>query len=128
MESALQIRGEISYMYTQKNVATCILLTIITCGIYGLIWFVSIVDDLNAAAEESADTSGIIVLLLSIVTCNIYALYWFYKAGNKLNKAKTLRGLPTDGNIGVVYLLLSLFGLSIVNYCLIQSDLNNFVK
>ena len=29
-------------MVKERNVVVCILLTIITCGIYGIIWFVSL--------------------------------------------------------------------------------------
>ena len=75
-------------------------------------------------SEEPNPTSGGLVLVLSIVTCNIYLIYWMYKAGERMNNAKQRRGLPVDSNSGLLYLVLTFFGLSIVSYCLIQSDLN----
>ena len=41
-----------------------------------------------------------------------------YRAGQKY-------GMPISDN-GTLYLLLTIFGLGIVNYCLLQSDLNKF--
>lgn len=67
------------------------------------------------------------VLLLSIITCNIYGLYWMYKAGEKVDVARTSRGLPSQNN-GLLYVLLSVFGLSIVSWALLQSELNQLAQ
>ena len=111
----------------QRNIAVSILLSVVTCGLYGLYWFVCLNDDANALADRPNDTSGGIALLLSIVTCGIYTFYWAYKMGEKLNAAKALRGMPTDPNAGILYLLLSIFGLSIVAWALMQNDLNTML-
>lgn len=111
-------------MVKNRNIAVCIILSIITCGIYGIYWLICMVNDLNVAADTPNDTSGGVVFLLSIITCNIYFWYWCYKAGEKVQLAQQKRGLPSDSNSGVLYLILSIFGLSIVTYCLIQSELN----
>ncbi len=110
--------------FGQRNIAVAIILSIVTCGIYGIYWLIKIVDELNEAAGEPTATSGGVVFLLSIVTCGIYLLYWFYKAGERLNAAKSTRGLPIDSNAGIVYLILGLVGFSIISYALIQSELN----
>ena len=65
-----------------------------------------------------------VAIILSLVTCGIYGLYWMYKAGGYVNTAKTRRGMPSDSNSGIIYLVLCIFGLSIVSYCLIQNELN----
>ena len=111
-------------MIQERNIAVCIILSIVTCGIYGLYWLACMVNDLNVAAETPSDTSGGLVIVLSIVTCSIYLLYWFYKAGEKLNTAQQKRGLPSDSNSGILYLILAIVGLSIVSYALIQAELN----
>lgn len=113
-------------MIKERNIALCIVLTIVTCGIYGIYWFICMVDELNAAAGEQEATSGIVVFLLGLVTCSIYLFYWYFKAGEKVSRAKEMRAMPSDSNTGILYLLLAIFGLSIVNYCLIQSELNKF--
>lgn len=107
-----------------RSIGVCILLSIVTCGIYGIVWLVQMVDELNAASSEPNAQSGITVFLLSLVTCSIYQLYWLYKAGQQVNKAKTARGMSVDSNASILYLVLGIFGLSIVSYALIQNELN----
>ena len=36
-------------MVEQRNVALCVILTIVTCGIYGIYWLICLVNDLNYA-------------------------------------------------------------------------------
>lgn len=105
----------------QRNIALCIILSLVTCGIYGLYWFVCLTDDTNAVANEEG-TSGVMALVLTIVTCGIYGLYWAYKCGEKLDQAKVSRGLSAS-NGGVLYLILYIFG-GIIAYALIQNELN----
>ncbi len=110
--------------FGQRNIAVAIILTIVTCGLYGIYWMVKLVDELNEASSEPNATSGVMVVLLSIVTCGIYSLIWLYKAGEKINRAKGMRNLPIDSNAGIIYLVLGVFGLSIVSYALLQIELN----
>ena len=108
----------------QRNIATCIILSIVTCGIYSIIWFISMVDDLNVASGYQQDQSGGTVFLLSLVTCGIYQYFWLYKAGEKVNAIKQRSGMMPDSNSGVIYLLLAIFGLGIVSFAFIQTELN----
>lgn len=112
-------------MIKERNIAVCIILSLVTCGIYGLYWFVCLTDETNAAANVQ-ETSGGLALLLTIITCGIYGLYWAYKCGEKLDMAKEQRGLPS-GNGGILYLLLFIFG-GIIAYALIQNELNKLVS
>ena len=88
----------------QRNVALCIVLSVVTCGIYALYWFVCLTDDTNTAAGVEG-TSGLLALVLTLITCGIYGFYWAYKRGELLDKAKMNRGLPAS-NGGVLYLIL----------------------
>jgi amino acid transporter len=105
----------------ERNIAMCIILSLVTCGIYGLYWFVCLTEDTNAAANEEG-TSGVMALVFTLITCGIYGLYWAYKCGEKLDKAKTDRGMSAS-NGGVLYLILYIFG-GIIAYALIQNELN----
>lgn len=109
---------------TKRNIATCIILTIVTCGIYGLFWLANLVNDLNTASQAQGESSGGTVVLLSVVTCGIYSWIWLYKAGEKVNTIKRLNGEAADSNTSIIYLVLALFGLGIVSYYLIQDQLN----
>ncbi len=109
-------------MVKQKNIALCIILSLVTCGIYGIIWFIMLTDDTNTAVGKPG-TSGGMAFVLTLVTCGIYSLYWAYKQGEKLDEAKQAKGIAS-GNSGIVYLLLSVFGLGIIAYALMQDSLN----
>lgn len=108
-----------------RNIAVCIILSIITCGIYGIYWFVMLNDEANTASQDPKPTSGGVAVILTIVTCGIYGMYWAYKQGEKLDAACTMRGLPTSSR-SVVYLVLCIFGLSIIAYALMQDTINKF--
>ena len=104
-------------MIQQRNIAVCIILSIVTCGIYGIYWFIVLSNDTNTV-------SGGVAFVLSLITCNIYGLYWAYKQGEKIDKAKTDRGIPSS-NSGVIYLILCFVGLGIVAEALMQNELNS---
>ena len=72
----------------RKSIGLCIVLSIVTCGIYGLYWLYCMAEDVNLVTARPNGPSGGLVLLLSIVTCNIYALYWFYRAGDDLDRQR----------------------------------------
>ena len=111
-------------MLKSRNIALCIILSIVTCGIYMWYWIVVLTDDTNQIAGEAGDTSGVMALVLSIVTCGIYGMYWAYKRGEKIDKAHQNRG-EAASNGGVLYLILYIFG-GIIALALIQNEVNKF--
>ncbi len=100
-----------------KNIGLCILLTFVTCGIYGIYWLSCINNAAKTTNPTAWDKSFLIVFLLSAVTGGIYMIYWYYKMG------KTLAPYTGTDN-STLYLILSIFGLGIVSICLLQSDIN----
>ena len=69
-----------------RNFILVILLSIITCGIYGIYYWYKFTEDLNTLGRGDGQESPnyIIVLLLSSITCGIYAFFWYYKQGNRM--------------------------------------------
>ena len=110
-------------MIERRNIAVCIVLTLVTCGIYGIYWIVCLTNDVNTVSGDVNGTSGGMVVLLTIVTCGIYGIYWAYKQGEKLDFTKNNRGIPSS-NSGVLYLILQIFGFGIIAYALMQYELN----
>ncbi len=109
----------------RRNIALCIVLSLVTCGIYALYWLYCMVEDTNLLTSRPDAASGGLMLLLTIVTCGIYGFYWFYRTGEDLDRLRIDRGgLP--GHLGILYLVLALLGLSIVSYALLQSELNEY--
>lgn len=107
----------------QRSIPVCIILSLVTCGIYGFYWFITLTEEINSTANRPGETSGGICFLLTLVTCGIYGIYWGYKMGEKVDAIRAERGVAT-GNLPILYLVLNLFGLLIVTEALIQSELN----
>lgn len=108
----------------QKNIALCIILSLVTCGIYNLYWLYTLTEDVKKLSNNPNGTSGGIVILLSIVTCSIYLWYWMYKQGDTIDQVKQSRGIASS-NTGILYLILGIVGLSIVSNALMQNEINN---
>lgn len=109
----------------QRNIVVAIILTILTCGIYGIYWFIKMTDEINALRGEPGATSGIKAFLFTLLTCGIYSFYWNYKMGKKIYEIELMNNKPASDN-SILYLILALLGLSIVNWCLIQDELNRY--
>ncbi len=111
-----------------RNIVTCIILSIVTCGIYGIIWYINMVNDTNTVCQdEQSSQSGATVFLLTLVTWGIYGIIWFYQSGKRLAVSGQKQGVQVADN-STLYLVLALFGLQIVDYCLVQTDLNKFAQ
>ena len=111
----------------KKNIVACIILTFVTCGIYGIYWLYCMISDINTISGDS-DSMSPIVILLSIVTCGIYSVYWFYKAGALLDQKAIEFGRISE-NRSSLYLTLIIMGyfiplLVMVVYILLQNSIN----
>lgn len=111
-------------MVPYREIVTCIILSLITCGIYSLYWFYNVAKDLNTVKSDGNEMSPGAVVLLSLITCGIYGIIWAYKSGEKIDELSSMRGVQSS-NTGILYAVLFAFGLAIVDYCLIQNFLNN---
>lgn len=70
-------------MIQKREIVTCILLTFLTCGIYGIVWFINLTDDV-AYLSEDPEFSGAKAFLFTIITCGIYSFFWAYKLGKDI--------------------------------------------
>lgn len=109
----------------KRSLATCIILSILTCGLYGLYWLYKMADDFHELNPDMA--SGGTVLLLSIVTCGIYGWFWIYKAGQTIDDIRASKGLA-PGSKSILCLVLAVLGLGLISYCILQDDLNSIAE
>ena len=114
-------------MKEEKNIVMNIILSLVTCGIYGIVWFIQLTDDAKEYSGDNEMQSGGLAFLLTIVTCGIYGFYWAYKMGQMIETAQTSNGLPPKNN-SVLYIVLQVCGLGLVGYCLMQNDLNEITR
>ena len=130
-----RVHVEPSFSFTtgvvkEKSIGLCVVLSLVTCGIYGIYWLYTIARDLNDLCESQNQEKGAepgLVVVLSIVTCGIYSLYYLWKAGKMVSSLTRSNGQhPSDDSI--VLMVLSLLQLSLVSYCILQSHINGFAK
>ncbi len=109
---------------TPKNLVLCIVLGLLTCGIYSYYWLYTLTEDVNTLSGDPNATSGGMVILFNILTCGIYSWFWLYKQGDRIDQIKASRGIAAS-NSGLLYLILGLVGLGIVSFAMMQNEINN---
>lgn len=105
-----------------RSLATAIILSIVTCGIYGIYWFICLTNEMNCLCGRPNDTNGGTAFFLNLITCGIYFYYWAYKMGEKRDVIAR-----ENGSSNILYLVLAFVGLSIVVNCLLQDTINKVV-
>ena len=118
----VELKKKIPSNIQKRSIATAIILYIITCGIYGIYWFIKLTDEMNQLSGRENDTSGGTAFLLSLVTCGIYTYYWAYKLGEKQDAVT-----GKDSSSAILYLIL-MFVFGIAVYALAQDAINKTVE
>ena len=108
-----------------RGVGLAILLTLVTCGIYGLYWQYKQMQTLNAWLRKE-EFSFLTWFFLSIITCGIFAVYYEYKMAKGINEIQANNGFRVKNDLAIICLLLALFGLSIVSLAIQQAEINGF--
>ena len=111
----------------KRNLALCVIFSIITFGIYAIFWFIKINNDANELANPPKKTSGGVAFLLTLITFGLYGIYWSYKMGKQLDSALEQRNMPPK-NGAVLYLILSVIGLGFVAWILMQNSINSMIS
>lgn len=106
-------------MLENKNVVTVILLSIVTCGIYSLVWYWKTMNALHNEGQRSLFDPIIQFILLFFYVGNIF---FAICADSNLNAIREKRGLPAKDN-KVLYIVLAIV-LPIAMVAIIQNDIN----
>jgi|TARA_B100001964_G_scaffold178254_1_gene196560 hypothetical protein len=106
------------------SVGTSVILSIITCGIYGLVWQYKQMKVLNSWLNRKEYSFGK-WLLLSIITCGIYGVYNEYKMARGIIEVQQQNKLLVN-NVATICLIMTLIGLGIVSMAIQQSEINKF--
>lgn len=98
-------------MIKQRSFATYILLSIVTCGIYSIVFWYQWTEDMNrlCAGDGKDSPNFIVVWLLSIITCGIYLWVWYYQMANRMQANAPRYGIALQEN-GTTILLWKLLG------------------
>jgi len=116
-------RADTSELYS-ASLGKLIVLSILTLGIYGLVWQYRLTRSVCSMSDEreSATTEFLLCLLIPF-----YSLYWYYKRGKSFAEAAQDKGYAAEDR-GLLYLLAALFGFGSINMCLMQDDVNRIVN
>ena len=108
----------------RKNIAVCIILSVVTFGIYGIYWDYLLVKNVRAVKGDESRCLG---EMLCLELIPFYPIYWWFTRGKFIRAAFTENGFPVKGH-ETAYLLLSIFGLEIVCRALMQNDFNALIS
>lgn len=93
---------------TNRGLLRFILLSIITCGIYPLVFYSALSTDIDYIAKRRDGKSTMhFVLLFFIVgpiTCEIATLVWFHRISARIGDEARARGIGTDFGAGTFWL------------------------
>ena len=102
-----------------------VVLTLVTCGIYGLYWQYQQFRIVNGWLGRH-EHDFVRYLVLSVITCGIYAIYYEYKFALSINEVQRSRGFRVDDSLPVLAVVLALFGAGVVTWCLEQGEINRW--
>ena len=111
-------------MLQERSIVKAIIYSIVTCGLYGIYWFIQMTDEAHQAVGRETTASGVKAFIYSLLSCGIYTFYWMYKMGQTVAEAQEKRGMHVENDAGMLYCVFTLFGLAIVSEALLQKSLN----
>ena len=84
-----------------RSIAVGIILTFLTCGIYGLYWQYKQMETLNAWLGQNRYDFWL-WLLLTVLTCGLFGIYYEYKMAQGINDVQHERGWRVQSATAVV--------------------------
>ncbi len=105
----------------KRNIVVCILLCIITLGLYSVYWYYILVKNTRAIKNDESSCAG---EMLCLVFVPFYSIYWWYTRGKLVKNEFDNRGFFSSGN-EIAYLILEICRLGVVAMAIMQSDFNS---
>lgn len=128
------VKASNTYKHADKRVCTAellpinkvdigigILLSIVTCGIYGIYWEYLMVKNIRALKHDKSSCTN---EMLCLALVPFYSIYWFYTRGKFVNAELSMRKDSVNTS-EVALLMLSIFGLDLVALAIMQTDFNS---
>lgn len=107
------------------SIGVGIILSLLTCGLYGLYWQYKQMEILNAWLGRK-EYDFWIWLILSIITCGLFALYYEYTMAKGINEIQENGGMRVNDDLALLCVVLALFGVGIASLAIQQADINKF--
>ena len=110
---------------TERSALTIFLLSLVTCGIYFIVWNFQTTDELRQATGDDGLNPGLDIAL-TLLTCGIWQIYAHYRNAQKVYQLGQRLGIGRSDQ-SVAVLLLGIFGLGLVNLFILQGEYNAVV-
>lgn len=107
-------RGEV------RNPIMVVVLPMLTCGIYGLIWFFQVCEDLNKGLGRQ-EFNAVKELALTFVTCGLWGYYFIWRICEAVVEVQKQWGVQPNMDAPILFVM-SLIG---IGPFFMQSGLNN---
>ncbi len=107
----------------RRGIVIGILVSLITCGIYGLYWQYKQMATLNAWLKRD-EYSFWLWFFLSIITFGIFGIYYEYKMANGINKVQADNDLVFDSNLPIICVVLAIVGIGVASLAIQQHQIN----
>lgn len=108
-------------MFKNRSVALVIILTIVTCGIYSLVWYWQVISELYKAGGKSIGNLEPVIQFI-LLFFYVGEIFFAINAADNLNEVRAQRGLPQKDD-KVLYVVFSLL-CPIVTMALVQNEMN----
>lgn len=106
----------------RRDILATVLLTIVTCGFYGMYLQYKMGSEINRHHPKSQLNPGLDLLLL-FLTCGLWGWYVMYRYPREVEEMIRSEG-GTPGDITIPCLLFAFFGLHLVSFMVLQGELN----
>ena len=125
-------------MVRKRDIPLYVVLTIITCGVFGLYCIYGLGKDIKRLNRDSEPSHPLLYVLVSVLTCGIFLIYIYYQYPKYIVDIQEQRQLKKVDDISVITLILGLSPIVVgfllapvvflINMGLIQDQLNKLAK
>ncbi|MBR6514976.1 MAG: DUF4234 domain-containing protein [Clostridia bacterium] len=100
----------------ERNIVTSVILSLVTCGIYGFYWAYCMAKEAVSVNDENDGA------ILEAILCMFLPFVGFFLTEKKFAQGCADKGIEHKDNT-ILYIILGIV-FPIANYCLLQNDLN----
>lgn len=108
-------RGEI------KNPVTEFILIYVTCGIYGIIFLLRVMNELNAGLGREVFKNPVMEIVLTFVTCGLWGLWVYWRIDEAAVELQRAWGVQPEMDAPILFILNFVY----VGPLFLQKSLNN---
>jgi len=99
-----------------------LILTLITCGLYGLVWMWQVGTELKQELQLTDQNPGLDVIL-TILTATLWGYVVVYRYARQIADAQRRANLPPN-DLSLAAVILAVLGLWFISFTLLQIELN----